>query len=170
MPKFNIYPYFEFQEAKWHKFKGVKAYTGFIITDTLNYVSNDLISQAKEIELSIILTNDEYIRPLKKEYLGLDQATNVLSFPSLEFQEGKLISQHEVTEGHAYLGEIIVSFNTLERESKEQNKSFNYHYTHLIIHSVLHLLGFDHINNDEAARMEELEEQLLRKLLNEYHE
>lgn len=100
-------------------------------------------------EVSIVLTNDEHIRTLNRDYRGKDKATNVLSFPQDEPE---------------MLGDIIIALETIQREANEQNKSFDNHFTHMLVHGCLHLMGFDHITDDEAEEMETLEVQILKQL------
>ena len=111
------------------------------------------------VELGVILADDDKLRALNKTYRGLDKPTNVLSFGYGEtsFQKG-------------ILGDIFLSFETLEREADEQGKKFHHHYLHLIIHGVLHLLGYDHEHDPEAQEMEKLEIDILRdfNILNPY--
>lgn len=99
--------------------------------------------QHRKGELSIALCDDAQVRVLNREYRGKDKATNVLSFP--------------VPPPAPLLGDIVLSRETLVREASEKNTSFDAHMTHLLIHGWLHLQGFDHQNDDEAAEMEALE-------------
>ena len=62
------------------------------------------------------------------------------------------------------LGDIIIALETIQREANEQNKSFDNHFTHMLVHGCLHLMGFDHITDDEAEEMETLEVQILKQL------
>ncbi|VAX04988.1 Metal-dependent hydrolase YbeY, involved in rRNA and/or ribosome maturation and assembly [hydrothermal vent metagenome] len=118
------------------------------------------------LELSILLTDDQNIRQLNKEYRGRDKATNVLSFPSLSYDD---IQNHqrpdcEIPEYPVVLGDIIFAFETIRGEASAQNKSFSDHFCHLFIHGMLHLLGYDHAVDIEAQGMEALEKELLLKL------
>ncbi|MDR0726826.1 MAG: apolipoprotein N-acyltransferase [Rickettsiales bacterium] len=103
----------------------------------------------KTSEVSIILTNDSEIHDLNKEYRGFDKPTNVLSF---ETGDDRL------------LGDIFVSFDTVMKESKGDNKTFEDHASHMVVHGVLHLLGHDHIDDYDAVQMESLEIKVLNKL------
>ena len=104
-------------------------------------------------EISVFLINDARIKELNKEYRGIDKPTNVLSFPALDTDE-----EIKITDDMTYLaGDILVSLETSEKEAMEEGKSLLDHLTHLLIHGVLHLAGFDHINDDEADVMEGLE-------------
>ncbi len=105
-------------------------------------------------ELSVVLTDDAEQRTLNREWRGMDKPTNVLSFPQIE-------PFGPVT---GLLGDIILARETLEREAAEQGVSFEDHFTHLMVHGFLHILGYDHDNEGEALVMEGLETQILASL------
>jgi probable rRNA maturation factor len=105
-------------------------------------------------ELSILLTDDAEQQELNRDWRGLDKPTNVLSFPQIE-PFGKVVGM---------LGDITLARETLEREANELGKPFTEHFTHLIVHGFLHILGYDHIEDDEALQMEGLETQILSGL------
>ena len=118
----------------------------------------DLVTHSN-IELSIILTNDNEIQKLNLEYLGKNKPTNVLSFPAHNFDINNISSS--LNEDILSLGDIVISYGTLEKERIKQNISFVDHFVHLLIHSFLHLLGFDHMTEKEAEEMEKLEIAIL---------
>jgi probable rRNA maturation factor len=99
-------------------------------------------------EVAVVLADDAFVRELNKIFRGKNKATNVLSFPNDEEP----------------LGDIILSFETVEREAKAQGKSFKAHAIHLIVHGMLHLLGHDHEDDNQAEHMEALEVKILKKL------
>ena len=105
-------------------------------------------------ELSVVLTNDAKQRELNREWRGMDKSTNVLSFPQIE-------PFGAVT---GILGDIVLARETLDREAAELGKSFADHFTHLIVHGFLHILGHDHESDPEALAMESLETQILAAL------
>jgi probable rRNA maturation factor len=105
-------------------------------------------------ELSLVLTDDAEQRVLNRDWRGIDKATNVLSFPQIE----------PFAPVSGLLGDIILARETLEREAAEQGVSFDDHFTHLVVHGFLHLLGYDHMDDDEALAMEGLETQILASL------
>ena len=105
-------------------------------------------------ELSILLTNDEEQHVLNKEWRGKDSSTNVLSFPQIE-PFGPVVG---------ILGDITLARETLEREAAELGKSFEDHFTHLVVHGFLHILGYDHLTEEQALQMESLETQILARL------
>lgn len=101
-------------------------------------------------ELSIALSDDAQVRALNRDYRGKDKPTNVLSFP--------------MPEDSGLLGDVVLARETLEREAAEQGKTFADHLTHLVVHGVLHLYGFDHQNDTDAADMEAREVRALAQL------
>ncbi|MBX2833518.1 MAG: rRNA maturation RNase YbeY [Micavibrio sp.] len=109
-------------------------------------------------EISIVLANDTFIRKLNKDFRGKDKPTNVLSFPQLDREE------LAGAKGYLSLGDVILSYETIYREAKEQNKSFYDHTTHMLVHGTLHILGHDHIIDSEAEEMEALEIKILEAL------
>ena len=117
------------------------------------------IAQNLMIDISLILTNDKVIKNYNNNYRNIDKATNVLSFPIYEKEVIKELNQND---NYVLLGDIILSIDTIIRESNEQKKQFSNHLTHLIVHSILHLFGFDHINEIEAKYMESIEIKVLK--------
>jgi probable rRNA maturation factor len=100
-------------------------------------------------EIVILLTDDDVLRSLNGQFLGKDRPTNVLAFPA------------GVT---GRLGDVALAFGVCEAEAREQGKSLADHLIHLVIHGVLHLIGYDHLTDDDATRMESLERQLLGEM------
>jgi probable rRNA maturation factor len=105
-------------------------------------------------ELSILLTDDAEQRELNSQWRQKDSSTNVLSFPQIE-PFGPVVG---------LLGDISLARETLEREAAEQNVSFDHHFTHLVVHGFLHILGYDHLYDREALEMEGLETRILAGL------
>jgi len=118
------------------------------------------------LELSILLANDETVHELNKQYRDKDKSTNILSFPGLDQSEQKsyLREGAEVPDFPYTLGDMVLAFETLEREAEEAHKNLQDHFCHLIVHGFLHLLGYDHISDVEAEQMETLERLILAEL------
>lgn len=115
--------------------------------------------------LDLTFTNDKKIFLLNKEFRGIDNATDVLSFPQYEFFSPYEPAESFIYEGGAVqLGDIIISVETALRQADEYNHSLKREIVFLCIHSLLHLLGHDHIDTKERVRMEE-EQQRLMKIL-----
>ena len=105
-------------------------------------------------ELSIVLTDDSEQQDLNKQWRGIDKPTNVLSFPQIE-PFGPV---------SGILGDIVLARETLEREAVDLDKPFTDHFTHLVVHGFLHILGYDHVDDGDALAMETLETQILASL------
>lgn len=103
-------------------------------------------------EVSVVLSDDARVRALNRDWRDKDKPTNVLSFPGSDDLDSPL------------LGDVIVARETVEREAIDEGKPFEHHFAHLIVHGVLHLLGFDHLSDAEAAEMEALETEILAAL------
>ncbi|MDV7340534.1 rRNA maturation RNase YbeY [Terasakiella sp. A23] len=112
-------------------------------------------------ELSIVLTGDDHIQELNRDYREKNKPTNVLSFPALESPAPGEIA---LEPGPVHLGDIVLAYGVVKAESEDQKISFDDHLSHLIIHGVLHLIGFDHMDDEEAEEMESLEIDLLAQL------
>lgn len=115
-----------------------------------------------DVELSCLLSHDQEIQRLNAAYRNKDAPTNVLSFPLLEFEKPTLplIPPFEYNQ----LGDVVLSFETVQRESLALGCPFRDHVAHLLVHGVLHLLGYDHESDEEAEVMEGLEVSILRQL------
>lgn len=109
-----------------------------------------------EMELSLLFTNDASIQEINTKWREMDKPTNVLSFPT------KDIGPDDTP--LPLLGDIIFAYETIEREAREQEKSFDAHLSHLMVHGYLHLFGFDHIENSEAEHMELTETRILASI------
>ena len=112
----------------------------------------------ERIELGITLTDDTDQSHLNRRYRGQDRSTNVLAFRAWEPRTPA------PADAPVLLGDIVLAFETVAREAVQQFKPFGDHLRHLIVHGVLHLLGYDHQNDADAVRMEGLEISILAKL------
>jgi len=114
-------------------------------------------------EMAVVLADDAFVHDLNHTYRGKDKPTNVLSFPSIEKMES---NAKRATKGvnEFELGDVVLAFDTVEREAKEQNKKFKDHAVHLLVHGTLHLLGYDHEKDSEAKIMEKMEVKILKQL------
>lgn len=107
---------------------------------------------AEGSELSLVFTDDAHIRTLNHRFRGLDRATNVLSFPAPTAENGGF---------GPLLGDIVLAFETLEREAEAGGLTLRAHLSHLILHGFLHILGYDHQEETTASAMERLETAIL---------
>lgn len=114
----------------------------------------------KKFNVAVLLTNDASVQRLNKEYRGKDKPTNVLSFPQQEDLNEILAANDNDLE----LGDIVLAHQTIKAEAKEQKKTMKDHTTHLLVHGLLHLCGFDHVTDEDAKEMEKAEIAILAKL------
>lgn len=114
-------------------------------------------NEGRGAEIGVVLADDALVHRLNRDYRGKDRPTNVLSFPLLD-EEGGFHEGEDVT---ILLGDVVLAFETVAGEAREQGKTLEVHVTHLIVHGVLHLLGYDHETDEDADRMERLEARIL---------
>lgn len=119
-----------------------------------------LANGPRPVEISVRLTSDEQVRALNAEWRGKDKPTNVLSFPLVETDE--LDNPGEGPE--LMLGDIVLAKGVCEREAAEKAIPVATHATHLLVHGTLHLLGYDHLDDDQATDMEDREVRALARL------
>ncbi|GAA4663383.1 rRNA maturation RNase YbeY [Bartonella pachyuromydis] len=107
-------------------------------------------------EVSMLFTDDKHMAQINAKWRGKNKPTNVLSFPAFPIRIGQIPG--------LMLGDIIIARETVLLEAKREGKLFHDHLTHMIVHGVLHLLGYNHETDDEAHHMEKLEREILQKL------
>ena len=122
-----------------------------------------LATCAAEIEVSVRLTSDDEVHTLNRQYRGKDKPTNVLSFPMVQPDLLATVSQNS-DDGEVLLGDIVLAHGVCVAEAAERGVSVDAHATHLIVHGTLHLLGYDHISDDEGDAMEAIERAALADL------
>ena len=111
-------------------------------------------------EVSVVLANDEYIHALNREYRGIDRPTDVLSFALNEGEEPEVIGGPE----EVLLGDIIISIETATRQATEYGHSLERELAYLTVHGILHLLGYDHMIEEDKQKMRREEEHVLSLL------
>jgi probable rRNA maturation factor len=112
-----------------------------------------------EAELAVMLTDDAGIRTLNLNWRGVDKPTNVLSFPALQ-----PTGSGGPDDAPRMLGDIAIAYETTRKEADDEQKPFDHHLSHLAVHGFLHLIGYDHENDDDAEAMETLEQEILAQL------
>lgn len=123
------------------------------IADWLSHVLVKLVpDQSTQTSIQIVSTQE--MAALNQQYRGFDQPTNVLSF----------VSDTPLEDGRILLGDLAVCSAIIEREAQTYGKPFRERYAHIMIHGLLHLLGFDHVETQDQSRMEAMEKQLLAEL------
>ena len=131
-----------------------------------------VIGQAFNIEginklnlyINIILTDPENIRKANKEYRNIDKETDVLSFPMFEKHEldAKIINQNFQYED--VLGDIVISIEKVKEQAEEYGHSFEREFSYMLVHGFYHLMGYDHIEEEDKVKMRPKEEKVLNKL------
>lgn len=123
-------------------------------TDFQRWLEAAILRFQADAEVTIRIVDSEESQILNRDYRGKDKPTNVLSFP-FEAPPGIEIN---------LLGDLIICRQVVEKEAKEQEKSLLSHWAHMVVHGSLHLLGYDHIDDDEAEEMESLETEIMQEM------
>ncbi len=117
----------------------------------------------KNFYMSIILTTPAEIRKLNKEYRNIDRETDVLSFPMYEKEELETVKKQK-QEWKDTLGDIVISIERVEEQAKEYGHSFEREFAYMLVHGFYHIMGEDHIEEEDKKIMREKEENVLSKL------
>jgi len=139
-------------EADWSELEPLAPLLDRLAAEIVRYVKLPAASQAV-----LALSSDPHVRILNRKYSGKDRATNVLSFPA---RSGSDAASHEA----AFLGDIVLAKETVLREARESGLPPRHHVAHLVVHGLLHLLGYDHDTDAQADEMEALEARILAPL------
>lgn len=131
------------------------------IVEKCVWTSIDYEDFEKECEISIsIVTNDE-IQSINKEFRNIDKATDVLSFPQLSFEEGEFADVNEKNE--IILGDIVISIEKAKEQAQEYGHSLEREIAFLTVHSMLHLMGYDHMEQQEEKEMIQKQKEILQQ-------
>ena len=136
--------------SSWDELADLDSLISECLQASLQEIGKDL---PEGTEVSLLFCDDKCIRGLNRQFRSQDKPTNVLSFPAALSLES----------GH-FLGDIARAYETVEREAREQGKTIDDHCRHMIAHGFLHLLGYDHEDDEEAEVMEAMEIRILRRL------
>lgn len=132
----------------------------------------DYLKCPYEVQLNLTLTDNEGIHAINKEYRQIDRPTDVLSFPLVDYPEPNVFPDNleemaedyfDLDTGELMLGDIIISVEKCKEQAKEYGHSELREYSFLIVHSILHLFGYDHMEDDERLVMEEKQREILDK-------
>lgn len=146
-----------------------------LVNQLLNVIDFALKEEDVNIksEVSLLFVDNEEIREINNETRNIDKETDVLSFPMLEYEKKKVFKEQyknykfsasDLDGEELVLGDIVLSLEKALEQSKEYNHSFEREAAYLVVHSVLHLLGYDHMQEDEKIIMRTREEEILNKL------
>ncbi len=125
-----------------------------------------------EVSVNVLLTDNEEIHAMNHQYRGIDRPTDVLSFPNVDYSspadftgiEDTIEDYFDPENGELCLGDIVISIEKVYEQAEEYGHSPLREYAFLIAHSMLHLLGYDHMESAEAALMEQKQEEILNRL------
>ena len=120
--------------------------------------------EKSKLYISIILTNPEHIHEINKQYRNVDRATDVLSFPMFKKKEIDEKIKNNDFEHEDVLGDIVISIEKVEEQAKEYGHSFEREFAYMLVHGFYHLMGYDHIEDDDKVIMRKKEEIVLNKL------
>lgn len=152
MKNIKLKIYFENSQDKFRIKYKLKALIRRAIVETLRYEN-----QSGDFEVSVTFIDNEGIRELNKTYRNIDRATDVLSFPQIDYDEG------EVAEG--MIGDIVLSLERAREQSEEFGHSFERECAFLSVHSMLHLLGYDHeLSDEDDADMRARQTAIMEKM------
>lgn len=146
----------------WAQVKGLKKRLQTATELTLASLPENLIPTARAAQVTVLLTTDRRVQSLNRDYRGIDKPTNVLSFPQYESKD--LIKVGRKVVGGLYVGDIAVAYQYVVREAKADGKQLLDHVTHLVIHGLLHLFGYDHDTDRRASRMEKMEKEIMASM------
>ncbi len=141
-----------------------------IISRIVN-ASVDFLKCPYECQVAVTLVNDEQIHEINLENRNIDRATDVLSFPMMDFDQPNDLSLVEANpqdyfdpeSGELLMGDIVISLEHVSAQAKEYNHSERREIAFLTAHSCLHLFGYDHMTDEERLEMEKLQEEILQK-------
>ena len=138
-----------------------------ISSELLGEVSDEVLDRAAKLPLyvGVSLVSEDEIKEINRDFRGIDKVTDVLSFPQFESTD-EILAEIEGDEAlvDIPLGDVVICLDQAERQSKEYGTSIRREVTYLFVHSVLHLLGYDHIDEEDKSLMRAHEEKIMTSL------
>ena len=146
------------EDDGWGDESRLRADTGRVLDTALRYLAETMAQPfpGETIGISLLFTDDEAMRHINARWREKDWPTNVLSFPSRQIAPGAMPDR--------MLGDIVLARQTIAREAARDGIAFGDHVAHLLVHGLLHLIGYDHMSDAEARQMENLETRILSEL------
>lgn len=149
----TLKPVISIEGGNWQEESALQA----LVSRALNAVSDELgLGNGNPSEVSLLFTDNATIRELNSHWRAKDKPTNVLSFPAFPLKPGMALMP--------LIGDIVLAFETVKTEAEQEHKPLDNHVSHLVVHGLLHLLGYDHETDTEADEMEGLERKILVRL------
>lgn len=142
------------------------------LTEKVAKMTLSILSCPYEVEVNVLITDKEGIRSYNREYRDIDKETDVLSFPAVDYEKPadfSLVKENELAyinpdSGELFLGDIMLCTERIFSQAKEYGHSVLREFAFLIAHSMLHLLGYDHMSKEEETEMFALQEKILEEL------
>ncbi len=149
-----------YSDERWRRFD-FKKYIKILLR--ADFVHSKI--RNREVSLSLLACNNKEIKILNHVFLGKNKITNVLAWPAEQINEC-YSSSRQVKKVHKkkFLGDIAISFDYCLNEAKMYKRNFDKHCCHLLVHAVLHLMGYDHITGNDASKMQKIEYRILRRM------
>lgn len=126
------------------------------------------LQQQDPLSAEFILVSEEEIRELNREHRGVDKVTDVLSFPTLDGIRGKVIRKedfpYDVDKGRVFIGSIVICKERAKEQAKEYGHSEEREFNFLLCHGLLHLMGYDHMTDEDRREMNDLEDKIMKRI------
>lgn len=135
-----------------------------VIKKVINQCYKEEKIENSKLFITITLTNPENIQKINKEYRDIDKPTDVLSFPMFEKEELDKKIENNLFEYEDILGDIIISIERVKEQAQEYNHSFERELSYMVVHGFYHLMGYDHIKEEDKNKMRPKEEKILQDL------
>ncbi len=149
-------------EIEYEQIEGNKEYEK-IIKQVIERCFNEENLNDKNVEINIILTTPERIKQINNKFRNIDRTTDVLSFPMFEKEEIAVIKKNG-SKIKEVLGDIVISTEQVEIQAREYGHSFERELAYMVVHGFYHIIGYDHIKEEEKKIMREKEEAILKKI------
>lgn len=150
------------KDKSWKQKKNINAsFIRSVIKNTLKTLPNFL--EVSVVEIAILLTSNNHMQKLNDDFLHKNYPTNVLSFPEVSITPKSALDFYPPRD-YIHLGDIAFGHEIIEAEAIKLSKTFEQHFVHLLVHGVLHLIGFDHTEDDDMLVMQKLEILILETL------
>ncbi len=159
------------KSKKYQEQKNINEFIKNIVLKIIALSDLKIFLQKKyQLEINFSIVSDSQMKKINYNFRQKNKTTNVLSFPNFDGENinkigfKNFLKNHLKTQNFLILGDIVLSLQTIQKEAQLENKKFNDHLTHMIVHSILHLIGYDHEKEQMAIIMEQLEIKILKKL------
>ena len=153
----------EFLQVDFNEIEAKNEYINIISKVIKKCYEVENIENSK-LYINVILTNPANIRKINREYRNIDKETDVLSFPMFEKKDLDLKLKNKSFENIDILGDIIISISQVEKQAKEYSHSFERELSYMVVHGFYHLMGYDHMEEEEKNVMRSKEEKVLNEL------